>query len=180
MSVLVTVIFIICAYLVSMNNENIGDAISVLFGIFCFYTILFSYRVINQFASSLESPSLIYLLPLKKRDLYICHFIPTLGWVFLVAFLFTVLILTSGSSLESAGIFLLKSIAAGFIFLQGSFNYTLGSYPDIKKAKKQVIYWCVLLLILSAIFYVFAIIVVLFMVMVSLYQLKKIKFYKVS
>jgi len=179
-SLLLTVIFILCAYLLSLNNERIEDSIAVLFGILCFYAFLFAYRTINQFTSDHEPPELIYLLPLKKKDIYVFHLLPLWGWFFIVAFLCTMLILVSGSPLSSAGIFLLKSMAAGFIFLQVAFNYTFSAYPDNKKAKKHFIYWCFTMVILSAIFYVSAIAVIVLMFIVSIFPLKKINFYKVS
>ena len=180
LSLLLTVVFISFAYLVSLNNERLEDSIAVLFGILCFYTFLFSYRAINQFTSNNESPELIYLLPLKKWDLYVYHFVPLWLWIAIVALLCTILILVSCSSLALAGIFLLKSMAAGFIFLQGALNYTLGSYPNNKKAKKHFLYWCVSMLVLSAVFYIYAIIVIILMVIISFFPLRKMKLYKVS
>ncbi len=177
-SMILTAMFIMLAYLISMNNENINDSISVLFAISCIYSFLIAFRTINQFSPDEESPDLVYSLPLRTWNLYFSVFIPAMGWLAVVLASLTILI--SGGAGSLAGSFLLQSLFAAAAFLLVASNYALGSYPDIKEAQKRFLYWTTALMVLTAVLYKYRIITVSLLIILPFLQLRKVRFYRVG
>lgn len=179
-SVILMTILIMFAYLVIMNNETTEDRISVLFAVSCIYSFLFAFRSMTQFSADEESPELVYSLPLVRRDCYFSFFVPAIAWLSIVMTSLAILILISGSALSLAGLFLLKSFVAASAFLLVSFKYAAASYPDMKKAQKKFSYWMIALIILTAAFYKYRILIVSLMIILPFFQLRNVRFYRIE
>lgn len=173
-------IFIIIAYLISVNNEAESDRLAVLFAITCIYAYYYSSRALNLFSQEEESTLLIYSLPFHSSNFYFSIFSPLILWMYIILTFLALLMLLSSSAFISVVSFWLKSILAATIFLVASCNYGLASYPDIRKTRQQFFRWTLTLIIFSAVFYKYHILIICFMILLSFVPLRKIKLYRIE
>jgi hypothetical protein len=179
-SLALTVAFIGIAYLVSMNNQNAEDVVTVLFAIMGIYAFLIAFRATNQFAPEQESPNWIYSLPLRVAELYVSIFAPVFGWLCLVATSFSILIVLSDAGLLLAGSFWLKSVMTAVAMLSVACVYAVKSYPDIKKTQRQFLYWTLAGVILTAALYPYRLFVLGLMVLGPFLPFKRIHLHRVA
>ncbi|MCG8607497.1 hypothetical protein MJD09_21255 [bacterium] len=179
-SLVLTLMFILSAYLVSMNNRNAHDVATVLLAIMGIYAFLVAFRATNQLAPDEESPDWTYSLPLRMAELYISIFVPMFGWLCLVATSFAVLLFLSEAGLPLAAWFWLKSVLVASAVLSVACAYSVKFYPDMKQSQKRFLYWLVIGIILTAAFYPYRIFVLSLMVFWPFLPFRRIPLYRVS
>ena len=173
-----TMTFIILGYQVSRNNARHDDFLAVLLGISIFYGAIFTYRAMRAFSEFEQAPEVIYAIPLSKRQVYASVFLPAFVWLAGIFSAFGFLSWIATSSVTLAGKFWLDAMTAGTALLLAAVNYSLGHYPDLKKAQQGFTFWGLVLLILSALFYPYRILVLLLMTIYSIRPLQRFQFFR--
>ena len=174
---LLLLVFISLAYLVSCNNEHSEDMILVLQGIMLIFYAIYSFTVLNKLHPSIESPALIYSLPIRKRDFYLSVYTPPFFTLMLINTLVAVWVFST-THLPRASLALWCNSSAGIVlWLTTSVNYGVANYPDIKMAKKKLLYWYFGYLISGTIFYKYFWITLLILFTLSFIQLKRMRLY---
>ncbi len=177
-STLLTGIFIFLAYLAALNNQRLDDFLSVLFAIFIFYALVFSFRSIRQLSPDEESERLLYALPIKKSMLYFSFWLPSALFLSLMSLLFSALAWSHGLPLLNVAIFLAKLEVSAVLLFSVALNSAVTHYPQIKKAETRFFYWLLALVILSALFYAFRYEVFLLLVSLTFFPLIRVKLFR--
>lgn len=177
-ALVLTMTFVTLGYLVSRNNARHDDFLAVLLGISIFYSMIFAYRSMRAFSEFEQAPEIIYALPLSKRQVYASIFLPAFVWLAGIFSAFGFLSWIATSSITLAGKFWLDAMLAGTALLFAAVNYSLGHYPDLKKAQQGFAFWGLSLVILGALFYPYRILVLLLMTIYSIRPLQRFQFFR--
>ncbi|MBN2354508.1 hypothetical protein JXO59_00260 [candidate division KSB1 bacterium] len=173
-----TALFIALSYLASMNNQLMHHRMYVLLAIAAIYSVFFAAQTIDRFASSEESTQIIYALPVSKSAWYGSIFFPALGWLTGIYTLFGALI--AMYSLKLATYFWLQSLFIGVVVLILALNSALISFPDVKTGKKYFIYLILAMIVLSALFYKYHLLIMILMILFSLLRIFRVKLYRMA
>ncbi len=178
---LLILVFISLAYIVSRNNEHADDMISVLRGIMLIFYAVYSYTVLNKLHPSIESPALIYSLPVRKRDFYLSVYAPLFFILMLINTLITVWLFSTTHLPGACLAFWCHSSMGIVLWVTTSVNCGVANYPDMGMAKKKLLYWYFGYLIFGAVFFRFVWITILILFLLTFIQLKRMKlFYKAN
>lgn len=174
---LLILVFISLAYLVSRNNEHADDMISVLQGIMLIFYAIYSYTVLNKLDPSIESPALIYSLPIAKRDFYLSVYTPPFFILMLINTLIAVWLFSTTHLPGAIVTFWCNSSAGIILWLTTSVNCGVANYPDMGVARKKLLCWYFVYMILGAIFFKYFWITLLILFMLTFVHLMNIKLY---
>ena len=174
---LLILVFITLAYLVSRNNEHTNDMISVLQGIMLIFYAIYSYTVLNKLEPSIESPALIYSLPIRKRDFYVSVYAPPFFTLMLINTLIAVWLFSTTFLTGACLTFWCHSGIGVVLWVTTSVNCGVANYPDMNMAKKKLLYWYFGYLIFGAIFFRYFWITLLILYILTFMQLKNIRLY---
>ncbi len=177
-SIILTVGFVMLAYLSAMNNEDPEDALAVMVAFAGIYSFLFALRSMRHLSPEEESPDFIYSSPISKSHLYFSVFTPAFVAAFFVLTAVSGLLFFSENGGRLASLFLLRSQIVATIFLLAATNFGLGSYPDAKRGQRRFGTWTLALVILTAAFYRYREIVISLAVLLPFLELRNVRFYR--
>ena len=176
---ILTGLFLLCAYLVSRNNQRLDDFMAILFTTAIFYAIVYAAKSQQALSENTESPQVFHSVALRKIDIYFAAFLPTAIWLFMITFVFTLLALSAHAGLKPGLIFAAKSLSVSLGFQMAALNLALAAYPDGRAAQRYFFYWGLVLLVSLALFYKFRYVLFIGLVLLTFVRLITKKLYRV-
>ncbi len=169
-----TLVFLSLAYLMAMNNQAISDAVSVLLVILTIYFILYGFTTLNQFLPEVESPLVVYALPVTRMQFYLSVYLPAVSRLLLLNTCISIWLALKTVPISLVSGFWLESCLAVFMWITLSVNVGIANYPHVKQAKKQLTHWNLAIIVLGAIFYKYRLAVALLLLLLSFLPLRKL------
>ncbi len=178
-SLFLTSLFLMLNYALAINNTNINDAETILFGFSHLYIFLFVFKSMEVLSPDVESQDIIYSNPVKKLSWILSVFLPVFLWLAVIITILTVLMLVSGGVLNHTIILWLRTILSAACITIIAFNLNAINFPDFKKARKHFLYLLILLMNLAMVQFKVYLILCLVIIGITLLILKSIRLYKV-
>jgi hypothetical protein len=176
---LASLLFIVTAFLLAMNNESIHEAVTVLSWIFSIYAFLVVLRIITRCGADEEIPEMIYELPVTRTQFYISLLLPPLAWLTTVALSLAIMVACAGGwFFVAAGLFL-RSLLLSLILCLIGVSFAISRYPDWRSALKRFLGWMLIFALCAGMFYEFRIVVAITAAVLSLLPLMGKRLYRV-
>ncbi len=170
--------FILLTWLISHNNEQLGDALDVIYYLSMAFAVFIAFRIFHFNRASIESPQFFYAMPLRHKALYISIWLPWALWSALVFLPTGILVFVSKQApLMQALPCYAQTWLGAQVWLLAAVNFVLVYYPDMKTAQKQYTYWMLVLVVLFALFYPYRHAVAMLLLFLSFVPLRRVSFY---
>ncbi len=173
-----TFAFIGVAYLLAMNNIALADSLTVLFACTVTYILLNNIVALNRLNQNEESSKILFSLPATKSRLYFSLFIPIGSGLIVTVSLLTFWLSLKGFPMSDLASFWLNLCIAILVALVIALNSGLGNYPDTKLARNHYLFWFFVIIVCSAVFYKFRILIALTISLVTFIELRKLKLFQ--
>lgn len=167
-------------YTFAMNNSNLHNSISVALGLYVFFIAGYCFAVLNTMKPDIESPQIIFGLPLRRCDIFLATFIPSLAWAIVVSLGLATLLAMSGATAAQSAAFVLRATFASICLIGIASATAVTTYPKRNKAQKNMFFRILAIALLGAAFYKYLVVVIILLTALAMLPLLRFTLWQES